>query len=68
MDRQTDLSRHSYKHSILLQVKSCYGRKIFTIQAQGARMFVTVSHLHPSLIFASKAGAYQCDPHFLREI
>ncbi len=37
---------------------------VFNSLSSFARMFVIVSHFHPSLIFASKAGAYPPGLHF----
>ncbi len=43
-----------------------YGRKVFYSTAPVslyARVFVTVGHLDPSLIFTREVGAYQSEPN-----
>jgi hypothetical protein len=41
---------------------------VFNTAFSEARVFVSVSHFHPSLIFAGKAGARQSGDHFILRI
>ncbi len=54
--------------SFLVQATGASIIKLFKVVINSlssfTRMFVIVSHFHPSLIFASKAGAYPQGLHF----